>query len=75
MRVLALTLPEILKEVETLEGQYKQFKSELTKMCWYMRGGLTFEEAFYLGPEDRMLIADIIEENLETTKRSGMPFF
>lgn len=75
MRVLTWTVEEILAEVKALEGQSKQFKSELTKMCWYMRGGLTLEEAYYLGPEDRQLIADIIDDNLEVTKKSGMPFF
>lgn len=75
MRVLTWSVEQILEEVETLEGQTKQFKSELLKMCWYMRGGLTIEEAYYLSPEDRELIADIVEDNLEVTKKSGMPFF
>lgn len=75
MRVLTWSVKQILDEVKTLEGESKQFKSELAKMCWYMRGGLSFEESYYLCPEDRELIADIIEENLDTTKRSGMPFF
>jgi hypothetical protein len=75
MRVLSWSVKQILDEVKTLDGQSKQFKAELTKMCWFMRGGLTLEEAYYLCPEDRELIADLIEDNLENTKRSGMPFF
>jgi len=75
MRVLAWSVDQILDEVKTLDGQAKQFRSELLKLCWYMRGGLSLEEAYFLCPEDRELIADIVEENLETTKRSGMPFF
>lgn len=75
MRVLTWTVEQILEEVKTLEGQSKQFKAELTKMCWYMRGGLTLEEAYYLSPEDRELIADLVDDNLETTKRTGMPFY
>jgi hypothetical protein len=42
---------------------------------WYMRGSISLDEAFMLSAEDRALIGDIIKENMETTKKSGMPFF
>ena len=40
-----------------------------------MRGAVTLEEGFYLTYEDRTLIGDIVKDNLETTKKSGLPFF
>lgn len=40
-----------------------------------MRGSLTFDQAFQLDRENRELINKIIEENLETTKKTGLPFF
>lgn len=40
-----------------------------------MRGGITIDDAFALSVEDREIIADIVKENLEITKKSGMPFF
>ena len=40
-----------------------------------MRGGITADEAFSLSHDDRLVIADIIKENLETTKKTGMAFF
>lgn len=40
-----------------------------------MRGGLTYNEAMNLGQSERKIIAELIKENLETTKKSGMPFF
>ncbi len=40
-----------------------------------MRGGITLDDAFALSVEDREIIADIIKDNLETTKKSGLPFF
>ena len=40
-----------------------------------MRGGIQLEEIYFLSPEDRELIASIVKENLETTKKTGMPFF
>lgn len=75
IRILPLSVDEILEEVKHYDGEQKQFRSELLKICWYMRGGVTIEEAYYLSFEDRLLIGDIIKENLETTKKSGMPFF
>ena len=44
-------------------------------MCWYMRGGLTYDEAFNLSSQERDIINDIIKDNLETTKKSKLPFF
>jgi hypothetical protein len=40
-----------------------------------MRGGITYEQALQLSYEERMAINDIVKENLETTKKSGLPFF
>jgi len=40
-----------------------------------MRGGVTYDEAMQMSYKERNLINDIITENLETTKKSGLPFF
>ena len=40
-----------------------------------MRGGVTYEEAMNMSITERNIISKIIEENLETTKKSGMAFF
>ena len=47
----------------------------LVRMCWYMRGGVTYEQAMYMSFNEREAINDVIKENLETTKESGLPFF
>jgi hypothetical protein len=70
-----MDLYEILKEVEKLDKESKALKDDLFKMCWYMRGGITVDDAFVLSQEDREIIGKIIKENLETTKKSGLPFF
>lgn len=68
-------MAEILEEVTHMENEQKEIKSEILKLCWYMRGAVSLEEGFYLTYEDRSLISDIVKDNLETTKKSGMPFF
>ena len=40
-----------------------------------MRGGVTYEDAMCLSSTERTLINKIINENLELTKKSGLPFF
>ena len=40
-----------------------------------MRGGLSYEHALQLSVQERALISGLINENLETTKKSGLPFF
>jgi len=40
-----------------------------------MRGGISYSDAMMLSAEDRKIINEIIKDNLETAKKSGMPFF
>ena len=63
---------KLIKEYET---DTKALKEELFRFSWYMRGGLSFSEAFLLTPEDRELLTKIIESNLEMTKETQLPFF
>lgn len=70
-----MDLPQILKEVEDLDKESKALKEDLMKMCWYMRGGITYDDAFYMCIEDRKIISNIIKENLETTRKTGLSFF
>jgi hypothetical protein len=72
---LYLTIPEIQEIVDNMETDAKALKHELYTMCWYMRGSLSFEEAYQLDWESREIIGKIIEKNLETTKETKMPFF
>jgi hypothetical protein len=61
--------------VDGMDREAMQIKEEAIKMCWYMRGGLTYSEALQMGHHERKLVSDLIKENLETTKKSGLPFF
>ena len=40
-----------------------------------MRGGLSYDDAMMLSHDERIIISDIIKDNLDTTKESGLPFF
>lgn len=69
------TTDQILEEVKILDNQVKNFKQELYRICWYMRGSVSLNEAYSMAHEDREILSSIIKENLDTTKKSGMPFF
>lgn len=72
---MTLTIPEIEEEIAKMERESKALKKDLFKLTWYMRGGLSFTEAYMLDYQDREIISKIVEENLEVAKESGMPFF
>lgn len=72
---MALNNEEILSLLEQLDKESKALKKEIIKICWFMRGGITYDQAMELSYEERNMIADLINDNLETTKKTGMPFF
>jgi hypothetical protein len=37
--------------------------------------GLSYQEGLNLDVDERNIISEIIKDNLETTKKSGLPFF
>ena len=45
------------------------------KICWYMRGGMSWQEALNLSSDEREIVSQLVKENLETTKKTGQPFF
>ena len=61
--------------VDAMEKETQNIRLDVLKLCWYMRGGVTYDEAMQMSQTDRGLINDIVKENLETTKKSGLPFF
>ena len=61
--------------VDAMEKETQDIRLDVLKLCWYMRGGVTYDEAMQMGHADRGLINEIVKENLDVTKKSGLPFF
>jgi hypothetical protein len=68
-------LEEIDELSRKMEKETKALKDNLFRLCWYMRGGMTISEAYNLAPDDLEVLNIIIKDNMETTKKSGLPFF
>ena len=58
-----------------MENETKASGLCLVRICWYMRGGVTYSEASAMSPQERDIIGGLVKENLETTKKTGQPFF
>jgi hypothetical protein len=67
-------LPEILLLSAEMDKEAKAIKKDVLKLCWYMRG-LSYAEVMNMSWEEREIVGEIIKENLETTKKTGLPFF
>ena len=50
-------------------------KNEALRLCWYMRGSISYNDAMLLSQQERTIIDAIIKDNMKTTKESGLPFF
>ena len=64
-----------MKYLKDMDSDIKNLKHELLKICWYMRGGVTYQEALNMSLEERQIVGNIVKDNLETTKKTGRDFF
>jgi len=58
-----------------MDNEVKSLKQDLLKMCWFMRGGVTYEEIVNMSGPEREMMGKLIKENLETAKKTGQPFW
>lgn len=61
--------------LESMEKEISEIRQEALRMAWYMRGGVSYDQALQLSLPERKIISELIKENLATTKKSGLPFF
>jgi len=70
-----LNSEEISNYVDRLEAETNQIKDEALRFSWYMRGGLSYESALMLSFKERELLSKLVKDNMETTKKTGLPYF
>ena len=58
-----------------MEKECNGIKKNAMTLSWYMRGGATYEDVMNMSSTERTAISEIIENNLETTKKTNLPFF
>jgi len=75
MRLLSLSPDEIHLLIKQMEEEADSIKSSALKFSWYMRGGVSYEDILNMSSKEREVISKIVEDNLETTKKTQLPFF
>tara|TARA_Y100000748_G_C15356638_1_gene434031 strand:+ start:510 stop:731 length:222 start_codon:yes stop_codon:yes gene_type:complete len=73
--LLAKSDSDIVAFLKDFDNEIKNLKLEILKVCWFMRGGVTWQEALNLSPDERAIVAGLVKENMDTTKKTGHPFF
>jgi hypothetical protein len=58
-----------------MEKECNDIKKNAISLTWYMRGGISYEDVLNMSYEERKMVNDLIESNLETTKKTNLPFF
>ena len=66
---------EISKIVEGMDKEVSEIRQEAIKLAWYMRGGITYDQVLHLSVNERVSISNLVKDNLETTRKTGLPFF
>jgi len=66
---------QIAKMVDQMDTETTEIRQEALKIAWYMRGGVSYDQALQLSISERNSISELIKSNLETTKKTGLPFF
>ena len=61
--------------IDKLEKEAKALKEEAIKISWFMRGGITYDDAMLMSQDERAVINKLIKDNIETTKKTGLNFF
>ena len=74
-RLLTADTEQIAGIIETMEQEAKSIREESFKLSWHMRGGITYEQVLQLSSNERQMIAALAKENMETTKKTNLPFF
>ena len=75
MRLLHLDHEGVKKLIDDMESECAAIKKNALSMSWYMRGGVTYEDVLNMSSDEREEIKKIIDNNMEVTKKSQLPFF
>lgn len=55
--------------------EIKTIRYNALKFTWYMRGGVSYTDVMNMCSDELNAINQIVDENMETTKKTKLPFF
>lgn len=60
---------------EDMWKEAMNIKYTAQRLAWYMRGGINYVDIMNMSNEEIQNLNKIVEDNIETTKKSRLPFF
>lgn len=75
MRLLRLDHEGVQKLIDGMEKECEAIKKSALTLSWYMRGGVSYADVLNMSQSEREHINELIERNMETTKKTQLPFF
>jgi len=63
-------LEELLAELRT---EQRRIINTVAQICWYMRGSVSWSEAWSLDPLSVAVIEKLIKDNVDRTSKTGLP--
>lgn len=58
-----------------MEDEIEGIRKSALTMSWYMRGGATYEDVLNMSTSERKAVNDIINDHMDITKKTQLPFF
>ena len=58
--------------LQEMTSESRAIEKQVLEICWYMRGGVTLDQAWQLTYDQRATVMNIINKNIERTKESGI---
>lgn len=60
---------------DSLWKEAEEIKARSLKLSWYMRGGTSYNDILNMSIAEVNALQKVIDDNLETTKKTKLPFF
>jgi hypothetical protein len=70
-----MTMDQVEKLTKEMVQSIYNIRKNVIQLTWYMRGGVTYSDAMNMTNEEIKAINEIIDGNMETTKKTKLPFF
>jgi hypothetical protein len=51
----------------------RELTKHITQLVWYMRGGVTYTEAWNLSASERKEMMKLIDERIKLVEKTGLP--
>ena len=58
-----------------MEKEVEGIRKSALSLSWYMRGGATYEDVLNMSSFEREAINKLVEEHMDITKKTQLPFY